>query len=92
VTVCPLCNFGFDYISTATEADLEQESQRVFAKPLTEIADFVGGHTVVVIKRNKFLFLKLGWDVRFVPVANASDARDKGFSVIAWPTAVRHYD
>ena len=90
VTVCPLCNFGFDYISTAAEADLEREPRRVFAKPLSEIADFVGGHTVVLIKRNKFLFLKLGWDVRFVPVGNARDARDKGFSVIAWPTVAGH--
>jgi hypothetical protein len=32
----------------------------------------------------------LGWDVRFIPVANAQDARHKGCSVVAWPKTVRH--
>jgi hypothetical protein len=63
VTVCPLCKFGFDYTSTATEADLA-EAQRVFAKPISEIADFVAGRTVVAIKRNRFLFLKSGRSLR----------------------------
>jgi hypothetical protein len=85
VTVCPLCNFGLDYISTATAVDLQQEPHRVFAKPISEIADFVTGRSVVAIKRNRFLFVNAGWNVRFVPVANAHDARDKGFSIAAWP-------
>jgi|SRR5215469_11592447 len=85
VTVCPLCKFGFDYCSTATEADLEQAPQRVFEKPVAEIADFVTGRTVVAIKRNRFLFLKSGWDVRFVPVGSAQSVREQGFSVVAWP-------
>jgi hypothetical protein len=29
--------------------------------------------------------LKSGWDVRFVPVTNAQDVRDNGFSIVAWP-------
>ena len=85
VTVRPLCKFGFDYSSTATEADLEHAPQRVFAKPVSEIADFVTGRTVVAIKRNKFLFLKSGWDVRFVAAGNAQDRRDQGYSIVAWP-------
>jgi len=85
VTVCPLCDFGLDYISTASEADLEQEPHRVFAKPVSEIVDFVSGRAVVAIKPNKFLFVKSGWDVRFVPIANAQDVRDHGFSMVAWP-------
>ena len=57
----------------------------MFAKPISEIADFVTGRSVVAIKRNRFLFVNAGWNVRFVPVANAHDARDKGFSIVAWP-------
>ena len=41
VTVSPLCNFGLDYISTATKQDLEERSGLVFTKVLTDIEDFV---------------------------------------------------
>ena len=64
VTVLPLCNFGLDYISTATKQDLEERSDLVFAKVLTDISDFVSGRTIVAIRRRKFLFMKAGWDVR----------------------------
>jgi len=89
VTVCPLCHFGFDYISTATAADLQQEPHRVFARPVSEITDFVSGRTVVAIRRNRFLFVKTGWDVSFVPAAKRHDVRDKGFSIVAWPESAR---
>src|SRR5689334_8702711 len=67
VSVFPLCDFGLDYISTANADDLTQRPGLVFAKVVTDIADFVSGRTVVVIKRRKFLFMKAGWDVRFLP-------------------------
>jgi hypothetical protein len=85
VTVSPLCNFGLDYTSTATTQDLEERSGLVFAKVLTDIADFVGGRTIVAIRRNKFLFMKAGWDVRFVPTTEMEQARPAGMSIVAWP-------
>jgi hypothetical protein len=85
VTVSPLCNFGLDYISTATKQDLEERSDLVFAKVLTDIADFVSGRTVVAIRRHKFLFMKAGWDVRFVPITEMEQARRSGASIAAWP-------
>lgn len=85
VTVSPLCNFGLDYTSTATTQDLEERSGLVFAKVLTDIADFVGGRTIVAIRRNKFLFMKAGWDVRFVPTTEMEQERRAGASIVAWP-------
>jgi hypothetical protein len=85
VTVCPLCDFGLDYISTATSEDLQERPHLVFAKVVSEIADFVSGRTVVAIKQRRWLFMKAGWDVRFVPTHDLDDARRAGASVIAWP-------
>jgi len=86
VTVSPLCNFGLDYTSTATKQDLEERSGLVFAKVLTDIADFVSGRTIVAIRRHKFLFMKAGWDVRFLPSAEMEQARGAGASIVAWPS------
>jgi hypothetical protein len=61
VTVYPLCEFGLDYISTATDEDLKQRPDLVFERVLSDITEFVGGRKVVAIKRHKFLFIKLGW-------------------------------
>ena len=85
VTVSPLCNFGLDYISTATRQDLEERSDLVFAKVLTDIVDFVSGRTIVAIRRHKFLFMKAGWDVRFVPTTDMEHACRAGASIVAWP-------
>jgi hypothetical protein len=74
VTVAPLCNFGLDYTSTATVEDLEQRSDLVFRKVLTDIDEFVAGRTVVSIKRNRFLFVKAGWDVQFIPSHDKAEA------------------
>ena len=87
MTVSPLCNFGLDYTSTATKQDLEQRSGVVFAKVLTDIADFVSGRTVVTIRRHRFLFMKADWDVRFVPTTEREQARRTGASIVAWPSA-----
>jgi hypothetical protein len=84
VTVSPLCNFGLDYTSTATRQDLEERSGLVFAKVLTDIADFVSGRTFVAIRWHKFLFMKAGWDVRFVPTTEMEQARGAGASIVAW--------
>ena len=86
VTVSPMCNFGLDYTSTATKQDLEERSGLVFAKVLTDIADFVSGRTIVAIRRHKFLFMKAGWDVRFLPSAEMEQARGAGASIVAWPS------
>ena len=85
VTVFPLCHFGFDYISTATDEDLEERPHLVFARVVSEIADFVGGRTVVAIKRRRWLFMKAGWDVRFVAAPDIGDALRAGASIVAWP-------
>jgi hypothetical protein len=87
VTVLPLCNFGLDYISTATKQDLEERPDLVFAKVLTDISDFVSGRTVVAIRRRKSLFMKAGWDVRFVPTSEMEQARRSGATIVAWPAA-----
>jgi hypothetical protein len=87
VTVLPLCNLGLDYISTATKQDLEERTGLVFAKVLTDISDFVSGRTVVAIRRRKFLFMKAGWDVRFVPASEMEQARRSGATIVAWPAA-----
>jgi hypothetical protein len=85
VSVFPLCDFGLDYISTANREDLEQRPQLVFAKVISDIADFVNRRTVVVIKRRRWLFMKAGWDVQFVPFSAADAARRSGASIINWP-------
>jgi hypothetical protein len=86
VSVFPLCDFGIDYISTATSEDLKERPQLVFAKVVAEITDFVSGRTVVAVKRHRWLFIKAGWDVRFVPASTVDAARRAGASIIAWPT------
>jgi hypothetical protein len=85
VSVFPLCDFGLDYISTANRDDLEQRPQLVFAKVISDIADFVNRRSVVVIKRRRWLFMKAGWDVQFVPLSAADAARRSGASIINWP-------
>ena len=87
MTVSPLCNFGLDYISTATKQDLEERSGLVFTKVLTDIEDFVSGRTIVAIRRHKFLFMKAGWDVRFLPATEMEQARQSGASIVAWPAS-----
>jgi len=85
VSVFPLCDFGLDYISTANKDDLEQRPQLVFAKVVSDIADFVSHRTVVAIKRRRWFFIKAGWDVQFVPLSAADAARRSGASIINWP-------
>jgi hypothetical protein len=86
VSVFPLCDFALDYISTANTDDLKERPDLVFAKVVSDIADFVGGRTVVAIKRRKFLFMKAGWDVRFLPHSAVDAARRTGASIISWQT------
>jgi len=86
VSVFPLCDFGIDYISTATTEDLKERSQLVFEKVVSEIANFVSGRTVVAVKRHRWLLMKAGWDVRFMPLSGVDAARRTGVSIIAWPT------
>jgi hypothetical protein len=86
LSVFPLCRFGIDYISTATAEDLKERPKLVFAKPVSEISDFVNGRTVVSVKRHQWLFVRLGWDVRFVPRSALDHARRSGAQIIAWPT------
>jgi DNA polymerase III epsilon subunit-like protein len=83
VSVFPFCDFGIDYVSTATSEDLRERPQFVFAKAVSEIADFVTGRTVVAIKRRRWLFMKAGWDVRFLPLSAVDGARRTGASIIA---------
>ena len=85
VTVFPLCHFGLDYISTATNEDLKERPHLVFTKVVSDIADFVSGRMVVAIKRRRWLFMKAGWDVRFMPTRDRDDARRAGASILAWP-------
>jgi hypothetical protein len=47
VTIAPLCNFGLDYVFTATQNDLVQRSPLIFEKVLADIADFISGRTVL---------------------------------------------
>lgn len=86
VTVHPLCHFGLDHVFIATEEDLQERPHLVFAKVVSEIADFVNGRTVVAIKRGRWLFMKFGWDVRFLPTPDLDAARRAGASIIAWPS------
>src|SRR5262249_582020 len=86
VTVHPFCAFGFDYVFTCTSEDLEQKPHLVFKKLVSEIADFASGATVVAIRRQKWLFMKAGWNVRFVPTLDADKARRIGASIVAWPS------
>lgn len=83
VTAYPLCDFGLDYISTATDEDLKQRPGLVFERVLSDIPGFVGGRKVVAIKRHKFLFIKLGWDVRFVLKSGTNNSIRAGASIIA---------
>jgi hypothetical protein len=85
VSVFPLCDFDLDYIYTANSEDLKERPQIVFAKVVSDIADFVGGRAVVAIKRRKWLFMKAGWDVQFVPLSAVDAARRSGASIINWP-------
>ena len=85
VSVFPLCDFGLDYISTANREELKKKPQLVFAKVVSDIADFVSGQTVVAIKRRRWLFMKAGWDVQFVPLSAADAVRGSGASIISWP-------
>ena len=86
LSVFPLCRFGIDYISTATAKDLKERPKLVFAKPVSEISDFVNGRSVVSIRRHQWLFMRLGWDVRFVPRSALDRARRAGAQIIAWPS------
>jgi hypothetical protein len=86
VSVFPLCDFGLDYISTATGEDLKQRPELVFAKVISDITDFVSGRTAVAIKRRKLFFMKVGWDVRFLPQSVIDAAARTGASIITWPT------
>ncbi len=89
VTFHPCCDFGFDYVSIASNEDLEERPHLVFAKVLSYIADFIDGRTVVAIKRVRWLFIKMGWcGVQFLPVSEADAARRAGASIIAWPRAI----
>ena len=85
VSVFPLCDFGLDYIPTATSDDLEQRPELVFAHVVSDITDFVSGRTAVAIKRRKFFFMKAGWDVRFLPRSEINAAHRTGASIITWP-------
>jgi hypothetical protein len=85
ITIFPLCQFGLDYISSADTKDLQEKPDIVFAKVVADITNFVDGRTVVAIKRRRWLFLKAGWDVRFVAAADLDEVRRGGASVIAWP-------
>jgi hypothetical protein len=85
VSVFPLCGFGIDYISTANNEDLKERGQLVFPKVVAEIADFVSGRTAVAIKRRRWLFMKAGWDVHFVPLSAVDATRRSGASIINWP-------
>ncbi|HEV2548882.1 MAG TPA: hypothetical protein VGU20_16190 [Stellaceae bacterium] len=86
VTLFPCCDFGLDYIFTASNEDLEQRPHVVFAKVLSYIADFIDGRTVVAIKRPRWL--RWGANVRFLPLREADPARRAGASIIAWPRAI----
>lgn len=88
VTLFPCCDFGLDYISTGRDEDLAERPQVVFAKVVADIADFIDGRTVVAIKRQRWLFIKLGWDVRFLPTSDADAARRAGASIIDWPQPI----
>ena len=85
VTIFPLCKFGLDYVFLATEEDLEERPHLVFARVVSEIADFVGGRTVIAVKRRRWLFMKAGWDVRFIPTPDVDEARRTGASIVVWP-------
>lgn len=85
VTILPFCEFGLDYSFAASREDIEERSHLVFAKVLSDIADFVAGRTVLAIRRYRFLFLKLGWDVRFVPVQDRETFEGKGAVILTWP-------
>jgi hypothetical protein len=87
VTVYPLCDFGLDYISTANDEDLKQRPDLVFERVLSDVTEFVGGRKVIAIKRHKWLFIKLGWDVRFIQTSETKDSIRAAASIIAWPTA-----
>ena len=87
VTVYPLCEFGLDYVSTATDEDLEKRPHEVFARVVSDVSDFVAGRKFIATKRRKWLFIKLGWDVRFVQTSETNDPIRAGASIIAWPTA-----
>ena len=84
VKQCPLCDFALDYIFTASDDDLVTTPDQVFQNLITDLRDFVSGRTVVAIKRRKFLILKVGWDVRFIPASQASLAGDPETSLIAY--------
>lgn len=88
VTLFPCCDFGLDYIITAGKGDLGESPQIIFERVLSDIADFIDGRTVVAIKRHKWLFIKLGWDVRFLPTRDADAARRAGASIVAWSRSV----
>lgn len=85
VSVFPLCDFGLDYISTANIEDLKQRPELVFASVVSDIIDFVSGRTAVAINRRKFLFMKAGWDVRFLPRSEIAAAGRSGASIVTWP-------
>ena len=84
VTLFPCCDFGLDYIFTAPNNDLEERPHAVFARAVSEISDFVDGRTVVAATRRRWLFIKVGWDVRFIPASDAENASRAGASIIAW--------
>jgi hypothetical protein len=88
VSVFPLCDFGLDYISTANSEDLKQGPELVFARVISDIADFVNGRTAVAIKRRRLFFMKAGWDVRFLPQSAIDAAARTGASIIAWPASL----
>jgi hypothetical protein len=88
ITLFPCCDFGLDYIVTAGNEDLEGSPQIVFERVLSDIANFIDGRTVVAIRRYKWLFIKLGWDVRFLPTREADAARRAGASIVAWSQSV----
>ena len=84
VAVHPLCEFGLDYTSTAAALDLELRPELVFDKVISDIVGFVTGKTVLAVTRRRFLFMKAGRDVRFLPKADAKPV-PAGTSIIAWP-------
>jgi hypothetical protein len=84
VKLHPFCKFGLDYISTATQTDLAQRPDLVFARVLSDLAEFAAGRTFVSIRRNRWLFMKAGWNIRFASLSELDEARRTGATIVVW--------
>ena len=71
--------------SQATQNDLVQRPSLIFEKVLANIANCISGLTVLAIKRNWWLFVKAGWDVRFVPARDRAYASVDVAAIVAFP-------